>query len=126
MMTVDRLRAEGAITFEQAAAVFRDILGTKPSKATVIRWHSKGSHGVQLAAQRVGNCFYTTRQAVEEFIMAYSPGVDSVRTGAGERSGLRPQAASGGDQWDAQLRGQAIEQAKARLRQGGLRMLLVG
>ncbi len=125
MMTIDRLRAEGAITFTQAAALFREVLGKNPAKATLIRWHLKGSHGTRLAAQRVGNCFYTTRPAVEEFIMASKPGGDAVRVVDRGASVLPPQKASGVPQWLTQRRCQEVEQAKARLRQHGLRFLLV-
>jgi hypothetical protein len=125
MMTVDRLRAEGAITFTQATALLREILGKKPAKATLIRWHLKGSRGARLAAQRVGNCFYTTRPAVEEFVMAFQPGCDAGRVGQRAPSVFPPQNASGVPGRLAQRRCQEVEQAKARLRQQGLRFLLV-
>jgi hypothetical protein len=125
MMTIERLRTEGAITFKEAAVVVGSILGSKPAKTTLIRWHAKGTHGVRLAAHRVGSCFYTTRQAVEEFVMAYSLDNAATRCSAAVVSEARRPLAVGEGKWGFRQRAHEIEQAQSRLQRKGLRFLLV-
>lgn len=125
MMSVERLRSEGAITLNEAAAVVGGVLGKRPAKTTLIRWHEKGSHGVRLAAQRVGSHFYTTRQAVEEFIAAYRPGNVAMRGLGAVASDGRQLSVACGEKQGLQQRCREIEQAHVRLRRLGLRFLLV-
>jgi hypothetical protein len=125
MMTVERLRAEGAITLHKAAGIVREISGQKPAISTLTRWHRKGSHGVRLDALQVGKRFYTTRQAIENFIEAGQPGRDpqSVLDAA---ASLPPGPAPGvRSRRTPEQGGRALEDAKSWLRQQGLRFLLV-
>ena len=121
MMTVERLRAEGAIVLDEAARVVRDVLGRKPSKSTLIRWIERGSHGVNLEAQRVGNIYYTTRMAVEGFLGARRPAIGGEC--ATEMARLTTQASA--PTCAAGQRQHAMERAKDQLKRCGLRFLLV-
>jgi hypothetical protein len=54
------------LTFEQAAALFP----RPPHVNTVHRWAADGSRGVRLKSWLVAGLRYTSREAVDEFILA--------------------------------------------------------
>ena len=59
-----------AITMTEAAGLIGEMVGKRPSSATVWRWAMKGVRGVRLESLRVGGTLYTTRAWVLEFLAA--------------------------------------------------------
>ncbi len=61
------------IPLSDAAELFPKRNGKPPQWATLRRWNAKGIRGVKLAMFRVGGRWYTTRQAVVDFIQECNP-----------------------------------------------------
>lgn len=64
-----------SITLAEAAVFVAETTGCrKPHINTVFRWVSKGVRGNRLHAVRVGRTFWTTREAVSDFLMRLNAG----------------------------------------------------
>lgn len=57
------------ITMQDSAKLFASITGApRPHRATMLRWALKGVRGKRLLAERLGGRWYTTPEAVEDFL----------------------------------------------------------
>jgi hypothetical protein len=57
------------ITMQDSAKLFARITGApRPHRATMLRWALKGVRGTRLRAERLGGRWYTTPEAVEDFL----------------------------------------------------------
>jgi hypothetical protein len=57
------------IDMQTAAAYWAKVTGTpRPHRGTLIRWASKGVRGVRLQAEPIAGRWYTTTDAVDEFL----------------------------------------------------------
>lgn len=60
---------EPKITITQGAAYWARITGTpRPHRGTLIRWALKGCRGKRLKAEPLAGRWYTTTEAIEEFL----------------------------------------------------------
>lgn len=122
-MTADRLRSEGAISLSEASGVVWEVTGRKPAKSTLIRWVLRGSSGKRLAALRVGGTYFTTRQAVDDFIESCCASGRPASEATPARMIQQINAAE--SRWAAEAGCRRVSTAKDRLRQFGLRLLIV-
>jgi len=57
------------ITMQDSAKLFARITGApRPHRATMLRWAIKGVKGTRLRAERLGGRWYTTPEAVDDFL----------------------------------------------------------
>lgn len=57
------------ITMSDSARLFARLTGApRPHRATMLRWAIKGVKGTRLRAERLGGRWYTTPEAVEDFL----------------------------------------------------------
>ena len=57
------------ITMSDSARLFARLTGApRPHRATMLRWAIKGVRGTRLRAERLGGRWYTTPEAVEDFL----------------------------------------------------------
>ena len=73
------------ITMNQGAAYWARITGApRPNRCTLIRWATKGCRGKRLRAETLAGRWFTTTEAVEEFLRHVSqPPADVVDRTAG-------------------------------------------
>ena len=64
MQETDKTRM---VLLSEAASLLPTRNAKKVHPSTLHRWRSKGVRGVRLACYRVGNCWFTTQNALDEF-----------------------------------------------------------
>ena len=72
--TVQNVLSEDPISLKQAAQELEAVLGKRMSRATIHRWVQRGTRGHKLDAARVGNEYYTSRPALNRFIVGMTVG----------------------------------------------------
>lgn len=63
---------EDVINISQAREELKGLIGKKPDISTLIRWMKKGTKKAKLDHCRIGNGYFTSRQALTRFISACS------------------------------------------------------
>jgi hypothetical protein len=58
------------LSLTEAAAYIASLTGRRPPTATLHRWVRKGVRGARLEAHRIGGRWYTSRDAVDDFLKA--------------------------------------------------------
>ena len=83
------------IDMQAAAAYWARITGTpRPHRGTLIRWATKGVRGRRLRAEPLAGRWYTTTDAVEDFLRQVSqPPADAVDRSAGPARAAQVQRA---------------------------------
>lgn len=93
------------LSMNQAAAHWAKITGTpRPHRSTIIRWSTRGVRGCRLHAEPIGGRWYTTDQAIEEFlrhVVGTAPRGGQQETPAGAARAAQVQRAL--DRLDAKL-----------------------
>lgn len=86
---------EQKITMNEGAAYWSRITGTpRPHRGTLIRWAIKGVRGKRLRAEPLAGRWYTTTDAIEEFLRHVSqPPADAVDRTAGPARAAQVQRA---------------------------------
>ena len=64
MQEIDKTRM---VLLSKAAVLLPIRNEKKVHPSTLHRWRSKGVRGIRLVCNRVGNCWFTTQNAIEEF-----------------------------------------------------------
>jgi hypothetical protein len=64
MIEIDKNRM---ILLSKAAVLLPIRNEKKVHPSTLHRWRSRGVRGIRLACNRIGNCWFTTQKALEEF-----------------------------------------------------------
>ena len=67
---VSRILTEDVVSVSEARGEIASITNKRPDKATIIRWFKRGVGGVKLEHVRLGNQYFTSRQALTRFIEA--------------------------------------------------------
>lgn len=63
------MQTASKITMSDSARLFARLTGApRPHRATMLRWAIKGVKGTRLRAERLGGRWYTTPEAVEDFL----------------------------------------------------------
>lgn len=69
---VSNILTEDVLTLTQARVEIYRITGKRPDKATLSRWIHRGVGGIKLDAIRLGVHLFTSKQALNRFIVARS------------------------------------------------------
>jgi hypothetical protein len=97
---MEKIQAK-ALSMHEAAAHLARITGTpRPHRGTLIRWATKGVRNCRLRAEPVAGRWYTTAEAIEEFLRQVT------QTGA---------AASGGSVAPGPVRAAQVQRVVAEL-----------
>jgi Protein of unknown function (DUF1580) len=74
---VSRILTESVISMEQARSELYHIVGKRPDKTSLIRWYTRGVGGVKLEAIKLGNSLFTSREALNRFLVARTATIGS-------------------------------------------------
>jgi hypothetical protein len=74
MQEIDKNRM---VLLSKAAVLLPIRNEKKVHPSTLHRWRSKGVRGIRLVCNRVGNCWFTTQNAIEEFCGKLSATLES-------------------------------------------------